>query len=111
MAQDWRSRPNVDRRSNTGSAFANHHLTPFAPDLPSFTNEVCLARAPEIEANSVSEDFNGTLPCMVAMVARNYLDASGAECANKTLLFYPPPSESDSDLRLARSTSQNSILK
>ena len=78
MAQDWRSRPKVDRRSNTGSAFANHHLTSFAPDLPSFTNEVCLARAPEIEANSVSEDFNGTLPYMVAMVARNYLDVSGA---------------------------------
>jgi hypothetical protein len=35
-------------------------------------------RAPEIEANSVSENFNGTLLCMVAMVARNYLDASGA---------------------------------
>ena len=78
VAQDWRSRPKVDRRSNTGSAFANHHLTPIAPDLPSFTNEVCLARAPEIEANSVSEDFNGTSPCMVAMIARNYLDASGA---------------------------------
>ena len=34
MAQDWRSRPKVDRRSNTGSAFANHHLTPFAPETP-----------------------------------------------------------------------------
>ena len=54
------------------------HLTPFAPDLPSFTNEVCPAGAPEIEANSVSEDFNGTLLCIVAMVARNYLDASAA---------------------------------
>ena len=86
MAQDWRSRPKVDRRSNTGSAFANHHLTPFAPDLPSFTNEVCLARAPEIEANSVSEDFNGTLPCMVAMVARNYLDVSGANVNCELLL-------------------------
>jgi len=54
------------------------HLTPFAPDLPSFTNEVCLAGAPKIEANSISEDFNGILLCMVVMVARNYLDASAA---------------------------------
>ena len=53
-------------------------LDPFTPELPSFTNEVCPAGAPEIEANSVSEDFNGTLLCIVAMVARNYLDASGA---------------------------------
>jgi len=35
------------------------------------------ARAPEIETISISEDFNGTLLCMTAMIARNYLDASG----------------------------------
>ncbi len=49
--------------SNTGSPIANYHSTPFAPDLPSFTNEVCLARALEIESKIQSLGVGLTSRC------------------------------------------------
>ena len=53
-------------------------LSTVRPGATVIITHIRLGRAAEIETNSVSEDFNGTLLCMVAMVARHYLNVSRA---------------------------------
>jgi hypothetical protein len=62
VAQDWRSRSKVGAQIAGCQGVAclpiparlsRTALDPFTPDLPSFTSEVCLTRAPEIDAGKI----------------------------------------------------------